>query len=229
MKFVIIVFFIGTISNEIGALIGYFKRKESKNDIIIPFTAGITTAIICFELLMEAFKLDAKINVILFTIVGVAFSMILNYLVERKVKNNQTMVITSIMSAHNISEGMAVWAAFRISFALGISLLFAISIHNIPEGMIIGSIIKKENKRKIKTITACILIGLFLTVGAIVGNVMGEINGDRAMYSLAISAGAMLYILSCDLIPEIQTKGENKKIGIVYILGFILGCLICNI
>ena len=229
MKFVIIVFLIGTISNEIGALIGYFKRKESKNDIIIPFTAGITTAIICFELLMEAFKLDTKINVILFIVVGVAFSMILKCLVERKTKNSQATVITSIMSAHNIAEGMAVGAAFRISFTLGISLLFAISVHNIPEGMIIGSMIKKENKGKRKTIISCALIGLFLTIGAIVGNTMGGLSSNYTTPSLAISAGAMLYILSCELIPEMQTENKNNKVGIVYIFGFILGCLICNI
>lgn len=227
----VIVFFIGTLSNVIGALIGYLKNKKYESNIMGAFSAGITTSIICFELLNEAFKLGNKIHVIMCIFLGVILCRFFNYLVCTKNANekSQSKVITSIMSAHNITEGMALGAAFKISFTLGISLMFAIAIHNIPEGMIIGSMLKKENKDKANIFKACNVIGICLVVGSVIGNIAGNFSNTYAMISLALSAGAMLYILSYELIPDINSNTNDGKSEMIYIIGFLFGCLICNI
>ena len=107
-------------------------------------------------------------------------------------------------------------------------IMFSVTLHNIPEGMIIGSFLKRENK-KIKTmLNICILIGGFLAIGASAGAILGNISSKYIMSNLALSAGAMLYMLACELIPGMYSN-ENKKNGILYIIGFLIGCLICGL
>lgn len=227
----ILSFVLGALSNEIGGLIGFIGKsnRESVNRTVA-FTAGITTSIICFELLIEAFEMSTKYYVVIFTVIGCVFVKILDFLINifSKEKNNSSKVIVSAMAAHNITEGIAIGAGFSVSKLLGISLLCAIMLHNIPEGMIIGSMLRKESKKIKNMSNVCIIIGVFLGIGALVGALLGNVDDRYIMPNLALSAGAMLYMLSCELIPNMYDI-ENKSKGIIYILGFLLGCLICKV
>ena len=232
IEILILSFIFGTLSNQVGGLIG-FIGKSSKKSIskTIAFTAGITTSIICFELLNESFDISNKYSVVIFTFVGVVFVKILDFcinIINKGKDDSSSLVIVSAMSAHNITEGIAIGAGFKVSTVLGISLLFAIMMHNIPEGMIIGTMLKKEN-RKIKTmLKICIIIGMFLAVGSMIGAILGNIDEKYIMPNLALSAGAMLYMVACELIPGMYDE-KYKKSGIIYILGFLVGCLICKL
>ena len=62
-------------------------------------------------------------------------------------------------------------------------------------------------------------------LGAFVGKLLGDVSNNFIAASLSLSAGAMLYIVSCDLIPSSQKIDNDKKIGITYIFGIILGIL----
>ena len=226
------VLFLGVISNQLGAILGFFLKIKSNDGInrITAFTAGITTSIICFEMLCEAFGVGNKYLVIWYTQIGIIFVKILDIIISKINKGNKnresTLIITA-MSAHNIAEGLAIGAAFGISSQLGISLLMAIMIHNIPEGLIIGVSSKREEKKIKSVIIACIVIGIFLGFGAIIGYSMGNISTKYIMPSLAISAGAMLYIVACELIPGMYSAKNNNKIGLIYIIGFLIGCILC--
>lgn len=224
-------FFFGTFSNQFGGLIG-FSGKNGKENInrMVAFTAGITTSIICFELLIESFEFANKYYVVVFTVIGCVFVKILDTYINifNKGNNNSSTVIVSAMAAHNITEGIAIGAGFSASKMLGISLLCAIMLHNIPEGMIIGSMLRKENKKVKNMLNVCIVIGVFLGVGALIGALLGNINGKYIMPNLALSAGAMLYMLSCELIPNMYDV-KNKSIGVIYIIGFLIGCLMCKV
>lgn len=220
----------GTLSNQIGGFFGIIGRKNKDSiNKTIAFTAGITTSIICFELLIEAFEMANIYYVVVFTVIGCIFVKILDLLINlfNKEKNNSSAIIVSAMAAHNITEGIAIGAGFSVSNILGFSLLCAIMMHNIPEGMIIGSMLKKENKGMGKMLRICALIGVFLGVGAFGGALLGNVDDEYIMPNLALSAGAMLYILSCELIPNMYDVKNNNK-GIIYILGFLIGCLICK-
>lgn len=232
LKIAILSFVFGTISNQIGGLIGFIGKKGEKNiNKTTSFAAGITTSIICFELLKESFEMATKWNVIVFTLIGVVLVKILERYIEKVNKgeqNTSSLVIVSAMAAHNITEGIAIGVGFKASLLLGISLLFAIMMHNIPEGMIIGIMLKKENMQIKTMLNICIIIGVFLSVGSIIGAMIGNINDKYIMPSLALSAGAMLYVLAYELIPSMDDR-QNKKSGMIYIVGFLLGCLICKV
>jgi len=229
IKIIVLSFIFGTLSNQIGGLFGYVgKNKEKSINIMIAFTAGITTSIICFELLIESFNIADKYLVILYTIVGVILIKILDLCINKGINNSSTNVIVNSMAAHNITEGIAIGAGYKVSTALGISLLFTIMMHNIPEGMIIGTMLRKENKKIRSMLNICLIIGVFLSIGSAIGIVLGNINENYIMSNLAISAGAMLYMLACELIPGMYDN-HNKRSGIIYIIGFLMGCLICKL
>lgn len=227
----ILSFIFGTLSNQVGGLIGFAGKtnKESVNKTIA-FTAGITTSIICFELLIESFEIASKYQVVIFTVIGCIFVKILDVVINifYKEKNNSSTIIVSAMAGHNITEGIAIGAGFGVSKALGFSLLCAIMLHNIPEGMIIGSVLRKENGKIKSMLKICIIIGVFLAVGALIGVLIGNIDDKFIMPNLALSAGAMLYMLSCELIPNMYDV-KNKNKGIIYIIGFLIGSLICPV
>lgn len=232
-KIGILAFIFGTLSNQVGGFFGFLGKSNNKSIYkTVGFTAGITTAIICFELLTQSFSLASKYHAIIFTILGVLFVKILDFIINiinKTSMSSDSLVIVSAMSSHNITEGIAIGSAFSISFSLGMSLIFAIMIHNIPEGMIIGSMLKKEKKQFSLVLYNCLIIGIFLGIGAIIGGILGNINNSYIMVNLALSAGAMLYMLACDLIPSMYNEYDNKNVGVIYILGFLIGCLICKL
>lgn len=231
VKTFVLTFVLGTISNYFGGILGFKMNTNEKNiKKTTSFAAGITTTIICFELLKEAFDISDKYKVVFFIIIGVVFIKILDIIINliNKGTNNQSKLVVSAMSAHNITEGLAIGSAFGVSKDLGLSLLVGIMIHNIPEGMIIGNMTKKGGGYNSSVFRSCITIGGFLGMGAIIGFLLGNIGDTYVMPSLAISAGAMLYIVAYELIPEINNNNSYNT-SINYIAGFLIGCLMCKL
>ena len=223
----------GMLSNLLGGIIGFIGNIKSEEKIseITGFTAGITTSIICFEMLVEAFGITTKYIVIVYILLGIGFVKIIDiliYKIEKNSNNKSALLIITAMSAHNITEGIAIGSAFGLSNKHGLSLLIAIMIHNIPEGMIISIASKKQENRFKPIFNACNIIGMFLGIGAILGNSLGNINNSLVAPCLSVSAGAMLYIVACELIPGMNNIKNNNKIGIIYTIGFLIGCIMCT-
>lgn len=232
INIVCLVISLGLLSNLIGGFIGYFGGGIAKKNInnLISFTAGMMTSIVCFELLQEAFKISGIYFISFFVLVGVIFiAAIDKSLSSKKIPVASSFIIIIAMGAHNITEGLAIGSAFDISLKLGISLMTAIFLHNIPEGMIIGITQKKERKKFINNIIACFCISIFFGFGSGIGYLAGSISKTYISICLALSAGAMLYIVACDLIPEMSQNKKDKKVGIIYIIGIIIGMIISSI
>ncbi len=223
---------LGVLSNVVGGIIGYFGGSFAKENInsLIGFTAGLMTSVVCFELLQEAFKISGVGFVCFFVLLGVFFVDIINKALSFKnASPTASLVIILAMGAHNITEGLAIGSAFDISLKLGISLMISIMLHNIPEGMVVGVTKKMENHSFINNLWGCSLIGMFLGFGSGIGYLAGAINERYVSICLALSAGAMLYIVACDLIPEMNKSKKSLRVGITYIFGIILGAVISSI
>lgn len=215
-----------------GGMIGYFGGSFTEKNVkkLIGFTAGMMTSIICFELLQEAFKLSGIYFVSFFVIIGVIFIALIDKILSSgKVAATTSFIIIIAMGAHNITEGLAIGSAFDISFKLGLSLMITILLHNIPEGMVIGITRRIEKKTFLSNIFGCSLIGIFLGFGSGIGYLVGAVDEIYVSICLALSAGAMLYIVACDLIPGMNGEKSSLKVGMIYILGIILGTVISNI
>lgn len=229
--------FFGTFGTTVGGIIGAnFKLKSARGlSFILQFSAGLMLAIICFELIPEALEISNIYIVILGVITGVILMIICDNIVrniyrkKEKYSNNsllKTGIIVGIgLALHNFPEGLAIGSGFDASIKLGYALALAILLHDIPEGISMSVPMKNGGISKMKAVILTMISGVTTGIGAFFGVVLGGISEKVIAICLAFAAGAMLYIVSGELIPESNKiyKGRFGTIG--NITGFLLGIL----
>lgn len=194
------------------------------------------TAIVCFELIPEAMELTTIYYVLTGIILGIISMIICDILVNnkfnRKYKNNvkktnnllKTGIIISIgLALHNLPEGLAIGSGFEASLSLGYSLAIAIALHDIPEGISMAVPMKEGGMSKVRVLIYVILSGVTTGIGAFLGALIGNISKEVIAICLSFAAGSMLYIVSGELTPESNNMYKGRMNAVGNILGFILG------
>ena len=194
-------------------------------------------AIICFDLIPEAMDISGIINVILGILFGIIVMIFCDILVQKKfsktnvnsIRNTKntlltTGIIVSIgLAIHNFPEGLAIGSGFGASMKLGLSLAIAICLHDIPEGISMAVPMKNGGMKIYKIMIYVILSGIATGIGALIGCIIGKISEQIIAICLSFAAGAMLYIVSGELIPESNTLYKGRMSAIGNMLGFIIG------
>ena len=169
MKTTLIGLFFGTFGTTLGGVIGVkFKSTSNKFlSFILSFASGLMMAVICFDLIPEALNISKVHEVIIGSIIGVIVMVICDEVVSKKInikleyKENtllKTGIIVSIgLAIHNLPEGLAIGSGFGASIKLGYSLALAIAFHDIPEGMSMAIPMKKGGIKAKKVIFYVIL------------------------------------------------------------------------
>lgn len=227
----------GMIGTTLGGICGAVLDLKSNKIIsfILQFAAGLMTAVICFDLIPESLKFINITGTISGIIFGVILMIFCNDLVNKKFvsnnKNNSNLLKIGIiiglgLTIHNLPEGLAIGSGFEASNELGIALAIAICIHDFPEGIAMAVPLKQGGYSKLKVIIYTAISGISTGVGALIGAIIGHISVEMIGISLGFAAGAMLYIVSCEIIPESNSmyKGRISKMG--NILGILLGMLV---
>ncbi len=146
---------------------------------------------------------------------------------QKYAKNNdllKTGIIVSIgLAIHNFPEGLAIGSGFEASMRLGLGLAIAICLHDIPEGISMAVPMKNGGMSKTKVIFYVILSGITTGVGAFFGAIIGSISQIVIAVCLSFAAGAMLYIVSGELIPESNKLYNGRMSAIGNMIGFIIG------
>ncbi len=225
----------GMIGTTLGGIVGAnIKFKTNKVvGFVLEFAAGLMTAVVCFDLIPEALILGS-LNIVLIGIflgiIGMIFcENVVNDVTERK-KNSNSIMKTGIiigigLAIHNFPEGLAIGSGFEVSERLGLSLAIAIAIHDFPEGISIALPMRKGGMKKEKAIFLTAMSGLTTGIGAFFGAIIGSISSFWISISLAFAAGTMLYIVSCELIPESNKLYKGKFASFGNIVGIIIGIL----
>lgn len=235
--------FFGTFGTAIGGIIGVcFKNTSNKFiSFILSFASGLMMSIICFDLIPEALVINDIFSVIIGVIIG-AISMILcDLIVQKRFKYNnntknkkesllKTGIIVSVgLALHNFPEGLAIGSGFEASISLGTSLALAICLHDIPEGISMAVPMKNGGMKVSKVILLVILSGITTGIGAFFGAIVGSISEQIISICLSFAAGAMLYIVSGELIPESNKLYKGKLSSVGNMIGFIIGILATTI
>lgn len=237
LKTTLLGLFFGTFGTTIGGILGVFLKTQSKKFLgfILSLASGLMTAIVCFELIPEALEISGIYNILLGIILGIICMIACDLLVEKKFKNNNTIlksknsllktgIIVSIgLAIHNFPEGLAIGSGFEASLKLGYSLAIAIALHDIPEGISMAVPMKNGGIKTSKVIFYVVLSGITTGIGAFFGAIIGTISQSIIAICLAFAAGAMLYIVSGELIPESNKLYKGRMNAIGNIIGFILG------
>lgn len=152
--------------------------------------------------------------------------------IKDKVKS-ATMLMLAV-TLHNIPEGMAVGVAFAgltmpnagLTFAEGFALALGIAIQNIPEGAIISMPLHSSGKGKIKSFIGGTLSGIVEPIGALITIMLTKIVVPILPYLLAFAAGAMIYVVASELIPESQAEEKSNLATIGVAVGFVIMMLL---
>lgn len=233
--------FFGMLGTTFGGIIGAYLNITSKKflSFILEFAAGLMNAIICFNLIPESLKITNISLTVSGVLIGIFVMIYCSKTVDKhfnfeKKNNNNNLFKSGIIIAigiaiHNLPEGLAIGAGFESSDTLGFSLALAIAIHDIPEGISVALPIKSGGYSKFKSILITAISGFTTAIGAFIGALIGSISPIFIGISLSFAAGAMLYIISCELIPESKTIYKGKFASFGNILGLLLGLLSTNI
>lgn len=127
------------------------------------------------------------------------------------------------VTLHNIPEGMAVGVVYagylsgteKITVAGALALSIGIAIQNFPEGAIISLPLRAEGMKKTKAFVAGVLSGIVEPIGAVLTVLAAGLVIPSMPYLLSFAAGAMIYVVVEELIPE-MSQGEHSNIGTVF-------------
>lgn len=229
----------GTIGTTIGGIIGICTKRSSNKflSFVLSIASGLMLSVICFSLIPEALKI-IDISIILIGIIsGIMFMIFCESFINKKynlkeenMNNRKKLLITGIIISvglvvHNIPEGIAIGAGYTESITLGLSIAIAICIHDIPEGLSMAIPLKYGGMENWKIICSIILSGVATGIGAIIGGIIGNISVEIVALCLSFAGGAMLYIVSGELIPEYNKlyQGRMNVLGIMS--GILIGLL----
>jgi len=223
----ILIPFIGTI---IGALLVFFMKKEinKKIEIIIyGFAAGVMMAALIWSLIIPAIESSSVIPVVIGLVLGIGTFYLMDLYFNKKKKINNLMVAVTL---HNIPEGMAVGVAFAsylvggLSLAAAYALAIGIAIQNFPEGSVVSFPLLKQGFSKRKAFMYGFISAVFELLGTLVTLLFTNFVVAILPYMLSIAAGAMMYVVVVELIPESNDKSKLNVIG--FLIGFIIMMLL---
>lgn len=245
--FSLVIPLIGTILGSVCVF--FFKKKMSikMEKIFSGFAAGVMVAATIWSLIIPSFEASSSygklefLPVVVGLWVGFAFLLVLDKIVPHLhindskpegVKSNfkkSTMTALAV-ALHNLPEGMAVGVLIasasnessNITMSMAIALAIGIAVQNFPEGAIISVPLHSNGMKKGKAFALGALSGLAEPLGALITILLATIAVPLLPYLLSFAAGAMLYVVVEELIPE-MSKGEHSHSGILsFAIGFTL-------
>lgn len=244
---IILLPFAGT---ALGAAAVFLTRNSVSSRVqnaLLGFAAGVMVAASVWSLIMPAIELSedlGKLNWMppaLGILLGMLFLLALDSLVPHmhptgdsaegpQSKLGRRPMLMLAVTLHNIPEGMAVGAVIAgaiqgnsgITLAAATALAIGMAIQNIPEGAIISLPLRADGVSRRKSFGYGALSGVVEPISAAIMILLFEHISPTLPYLLAFSAGAMLYVVVEELIPETQ-RGEHSNIGTVaFAIGFII-------
>ena len=242
----ILIPFAGT---SLGAAMVFVLRKrisEQLQRILTGFAAGVMVAASFWSLLQPALESSEAMGTLSFLpaaigfLVGVGFLLLLDVVTPHMHFNNQdegpssglkrTTKLILAVTLHNIPEGLAVGVVYAgflsgeagISAAGALALALGIAIQNFPEGAIVSMPLRAEGMAKGKTFLFGVLSGVVEPIAAFVAILAARAVVPIMPYFLAFAAGAMMYVVVEELIPE-MSEGKHSNWGtIAFSFGFVL-------
>ena len=223
----------------LGSAIGFiFKNISHKfSDIVLSFAAGVMLAAAIVGLILPSLDYGGKWGMLI-TVAGIfAGSLCLN-LVDKLVPHlhklmgtetekhhnanlSKILLFVFAIGIHNLPEGIAAGVGFG-SGNVQQALIIAggIALQNVPEGMVIIGPMLAAGVSKKKTFIAALITGLVEVVGTLIGYFAVSLATAVLPFALAFAGGTMLYVISDEMIPETHAHGEQRGATYALLIGF---------
>ena len=236
----ILIPFLGT---SLGAGCVFFLKNSLRDSVqraLTGFAAGVMVAASVWSLLIPAMEQAADLARLAFFPaavgfwLGILFLLLLDHLIPHLHQNSlqaegpksqlqRTTMMVLAVTLHNIPEGMAVGVVYagylagtaQITAAGALALSLGIAIQNFPEGAIISMPLRAEGMKKGRAFWGGVLSGIVEPIGAVLTILAASIVVPALPYLLSFAAGAMLYVVVEELIPE-MSQGQHSNVGTVF-------------
>ena len=236
----ILIPFLGT---SLGAACVFFMKhdmSERLSRILTGFAAGVMVAASIWSLLIPAMYQSEEMGKFAFVPAvagfwgGILFLLLLDHIIPHlhrysvsaegpKSRLQRTTMMVLAVTLHNIPEGMAVGVVYagylagnaKITVAAAMALSIGIAIQNFPEGAIISMPLRAEGMKVSKAFAGGVLSGIVEPVGAVLTILAAGYIVPALPYLLSFAAGAMIYVVVEELIPE-MSQGEHSDLGTIF-------------
>ena len=236
----ILIPFLGT---SLGAACVFFMKhdmSERLSRILTGFAAGVMVAASIWSLLIPAMDQSEEMGKFAFVPAvagfwgGILFLLLLDHIIPHlhrysvsaegpKSRLQRTTMMVLAVTLHNIPEGMAVGGVYagylagnaKITVAAAMALSIGIAIQNFPEGAIISMPLRAEGMKVSKAFAGGVLSGIVEPVGSMLTILAAGYIVPALPYLLSFAAGAMIYVIVEELIPE-MSQGEHSDLGTIF-------------
>ena len=228
------------LASIIGSLIGLtFKGLSHKtNDIIMGFCAGIMLAASVVGLILPATEMAGSAGwwqVAIGVLLGAIFLNLLDNITphlhritglepeshNNNAQINKVLLFVLAIALHKLPEGIAAGVSFNNdSESAAWSVTLGLALQNIPEGMVVISPLLLAGVNRWRTFFISLAIGLLEIIGVWIGYGLGAISIVMLPIMLAFAGGAMLYVISDEMIPETHAHGYHKAATFALLIGF---------
>lgn len=227
-----------------SSIVFLFKKvNQTLMDGMLGFSAGVMLAASFWSLLEPSINLATTLNINawLITFIGFISGCLLlllgdyiydKYLINKPnlESNKRIFMLIFSITIHNIPEGLAVGVAFGslkynipgATLIAAISLALGIGIQNFPEGSAISLPLRREGYSRFKSFIVGSLSGIVEPISAVLGAMLVLKTRYILPYFLSFAAGAMIYVVTKELIPESQKNKNTNFITLFTIIGFSL-------
>ena len=240
---------LSTILGFLPILLGK-KINPKMQDMLLGFSAGIMLSASFFSLLNPSIDLAkgvfSKQLAIYFVSLGLFLGTIIFLIIDKFIpedyfikvyknsNNNKTLkkmwLFIIAITVHNFPEGMSSALGFLTGdIGKGLSLATGIGIQNIPEGLAVALALLVNNFSKKDIFIVTLITGIVEPLGGLVAIILFSVSHYILPFGLAFAAGAMLFVVSKEMIPEINKKGYETQATVGLMTGFILMMVLDNL
>ena len=216
-----------------------FTRRISDRflDILLGFAAGVMLAATSFSLLVPSVDLGGPWVAVL----GLLLGAVVLHLIDRSIPHfspafgvegppsrlSRVWLFVLAITIHNFPEGLAVGVSFGSGdVAAGFVIATAIGLQNMPEGLAVAVPLVREGYSRRRALWYGTLTGLVEPLGGLLGAAIVAISRPILPWGLAFAAGAMLFVIADEMIPESHRKGYKREATFGLIAGFIVMMLL---
>lgn len=231
----------GFISGGVGIATGVMlytglnMKSKKIQGMMMGLAAGLMTALICFDILPSAFSQGGVLLALVGVITGLSAGLSLenmtsiftNKLNSKKSNSvNAGIVLTMAIALHNIPEGIALGTLFAVSPQTGIKVALIVMLHSIPEGIAIAIPLQKGEVQG-KTLGAiCVILATLMGIGAMLGFAASVLSPLVITLAMGFAAGVILYIVCEELLPESKETWNGRLTTVAVVLGIMIGILV---
>lgn len=230
---------VGIVGTGLGGLISLFIVKPSSRflGVLLGITSGLMLSVVAFDLLPEAYEIAGLGVEILGILLGVITVMFVEGLFPVNKGNKTTTnskshffrtgaLLGIAIAIHNLPEGLAIGSGYMFTSKMGITMAIVIALHNFPEGLAMAAPLRLSGSSALKVVLLTVLAGIPTGIGAFIGAILGGVSDFFIGLCLAFAGGTMLYITCGEMIPDAKSLHNGRASGLGIVVGFVIGIVV---